>query len=378
MALLTYISVFSGAGGLDLTVRLAMPDARCVCHVEIEAAAAAILASRMEEGSMDAAPIWSDARTFDGLPWRGRVGGVIAGFPCPDYSLAGRRAGISGNHGQLWYDLARIIREVEPDWVFLENVPGILNPHKIKRWRCIGRDLFDRTIWSQYYVPAGIGFVLGDLAEMGLDAEWGCVSAAQVGASHKRERWWAVAKSESGGFGVVRESSGRDGLTVGLGDAVADSGGGFVSVAGRSAASEAVGNTECPRWATTGSGSGLDAGAQSEPRCGDMGDTFGEGLEVGRSERSDDGSEFAAAERAGLPLFAPGPSDPRWADLLVLYPWLRPSLAQAETESAFRGMADGMAGVVADTRADALRAAGNGAVAIAGAVALRELLRRIR
>lgn len=283
-----YISVFSGGGGLDLAVQLAVPKARCVCHVEIEVAAATILASRMAEGSLDEAPIWSDARTFDGRPWRGRVGGIIAGFPCPDYSVAGQRKGITGEHGQLWYPLASIIREVGPSWIFLENVPGILNPHRNKETK-------------EVEYPAGIDFVLGDLAEMGFDAEWGCCAASAVGASHKRERWWCLA----------------------------------------------------------------------------VANTLGAGLEEWRCERGDDGAECAATERASVPFFAPGPSSPDWADLLVRYPWMRPALAQAEAQSVIYRDFDGMAALVADTRTDALRAAGNGAVALAGASALRELLRRI-
>lgn len=356
MALSTYISCFSGAGGLDLAVRLAVSGARCVCHVEIEAAAAALLASRMAEGSLDAAPIWSDARTFDGRPWRGKVGGIIAGFPCPDYSVAGRRAGITGKHGQLWHSLARIIREVEPEWVFLENVPGILNPHKIKRWRCVGRDLFGRPQWSQYRIPAGIHFALGDLAEMGFDAEWGCLSAAAVGASHKRERWWCLAYSARRGLGELRESSGCDGL--------ADGG------------EQAVGDTD-QRNDYRSRGAGATRWREPANYGRTVGNAIGEGLEEWRCERCDDGTECAAAERASVPFFAPGPSDPRWADLLVRFPWLRPALAQAEAQSAIHDDFDGMAQMVVDTRTDALRAAGNGALALAGAAALTELLRRI-
>lgn len=433
MALPTYISCFSGAAGLDLAVRLAMPHARCVCHVEIEAAAAAILASRMEEGSLDAAPIWSDARTFDGRPWRGRVGGIIAGFPCPDYSVAGRRAGIVGKHGQLWHSLARIIREVEPQWVFLENVPGILHPHKIKRWRCVGRDLFGRTQWSQYRIPAGIDFVLGDLAEMGFDAEWGCVSAAAVGASHKRERWWClgvansqgagysacntftirtrkeranfsgngdiVANSARRGLGKLREPSRRDGLADGIGAAVDYATGARCrwreSVESAPTRHEARLRESCGRCDPVGDAerSGCEESITSSgwahatqdtavvddrPRrpVSAVGDSIGAGLEEWRCERGDDGAECAATERASVPFFAPSPSSPDWADLLVRYPWMRPALAQAETECTVRDGFDGLAALVADTRTDALRAAGNGAVALAGAAALRELLRR--
>ena len=171
----TYLSLFSGAGGLDLAVRLAIPRARCVGYVEIEIPAAKILAARMEDGSLDDAPIWSDVRTFPCELYRGRVAGIVGGFPCPDYSVAGKRAGIVGQHGQLWDSMRRVICEVGPQFCFLENVPGILVPH--------GDD----------GPNAGIGYVLGDLAEMGFDAEWVTLPASAVGAPHRRERWFCLA-----------------------------------------------------------------------------------------------------------------------------------------------------------------------------------------
>jgi DNA (cytosine-5)-methyltransferase 1 len=179
--------------------------------VEAEVPAAANLAARIEDGSLDAAPVWSDVRTFDGRPWRGLVDGIIAGFPCPDYSVAGRRAGIVGKHGQLWHDLRRIIGEVQPGWLQLENVPGITVPHKLKRWRWDR----DRHRWSPYVLPAGLWFVLGDLASLGFDAEWGCLSAAEVGASHKRDRWFCLAYRKSRGLGMLRESPERNRLIGG-------------------------------------------------------------------------------------------------------------------------------------------------------------------
>jgi DNA (cytosine-5)-methyltransferase 1 len=207
----TYISFFAGIGGLDLAVRLAVPCARCVCYVEAEVPAAANLAARIEEGSLDDAPVWSDVRTFDGKPWRGIVDGVVGGFPCPDYSVAGKRAGITGKHGQLWNDFCRAIGEILPSWVLLENVPGIVVPHRAARWRWDR----ERQQWSRYVLPAGLWFVLGDLAALGFDAEWGCLSAAQVGAPHKRERWFCLAYREGRGLGMLRQSSKRAGFTGG-------------------------------------------------------------------------------------------------------------------------------------------------------------------
>jgi site-specific DNA-cytosine methylase len=89
------------------------------------------------------------------------------GFPCQDISNAGKRAGIDGERSGLWSEYARIVRELRPRYVLVENVAALL-----------GR---------------GIGRVLGDLAEIGYDAEWHCIPAAAVGAPHIRDRVWIVA-----------------------------------------------------------------------------------------------------------------------------------------------------------------------------------------
>lgn len=153
----------SGYGGFELALR---GIARTVAHVERDAYAAATLVARMEGAQLDRAPIWDDLATFDGRPWRGRVDIVTAGFPCQPFSTAGKRAGVDDDRW-LWPQIARIVGDVGPRYVFLENVPGL--------------------------VRRGLPYVLADLAALGFDAEWGLLSAAAVGAPHKRERWWLVA-----------------------------------------------------------------------------------------------------------------------------------------------------------------------------------------
>ena len=165
----TYISLFSGDGGLDLAVRCALPEARCICFVEREAPAAAILAARMEDGGLEEAPIWSDVTTFPSELFRGRVAGLVGGFPCQDLSVAGRQAGIDGERSGLFFEIVRLVRELESvEWLFLENVPPVLN------------------------FPAGTT-VLGELAKIGFNAEWGTLRASDVGGSHKRERAFVLA-----------------------------------------------------------------------------------------------------------------------------------------------------------------------------------------
>jgi DNA (cytosine-5)-methyltransferase 1 len=161
------ISLCSGVGGLDLGVELATGGAaRVVCHVEREAFAAAILAARMEDEAVAAAPVWSDLRTFDGRPWRGVVDCITAGYPCQPFSFAGGRGGESDPR-HLWPQVARIIAEVEPGIVFCENVGG--------------------------HLSLGFESVRDDLQAMGYRVAAGLFSAAEVGAPHRRERLFILA-----------------------------------------------------------------------------------------------------------------------------------------------------------------------------------------
>uniref|UniRef100_UPI003AE09156 DNA cytosine methyltransferase n=1 Tax=Paracoccus sp. T5 TaxID=3402161 RepID=UPI003AE09156 len=115
------LSLCSGAGGIDLGLTIALPGYRTVGHVERETYAAAILVARMEDAALDHAPVWDDVASFDGRPWRGAVDIVTAGYPCQPFSVAGKRRGAEDPR-HLWPHVARIIGEVEPPFVFLENV----------------------------------------------------------------------------------------------------------------------------------------------------------------------------------------------------------------------------------------------------------------
>ena len=165
------LALFAGAGGGILGGELL--GWRCVCAVEYEPYAASVLAMRQNDGLLPAFPIWDDVRTFDGKPWNGVVDVVSGGFPCQDISGAGTGAGIDGERSGLWKEMARIIGEVRPRYVFVENSPLL-----------VGR---------------GLALVLGDLAKMGFDARWGVLGAHEVGAPHKRERCWVVAYASKNG-----------------------------------------------------------------------------------------------------------------------------------------------------------------------------------
>lgn len=162
------LALFAGAGGGILGGKLL--GWRTVCAVEWDAYARNVLVARQNDGCLDPFPIWDDVQTFDGRPWRGRVDVVSGGFPCQDISAAGKGAGITGARSGMWSHMARIVGEVRPRFVFVENSPVLTS--------------------------RGLGTVLGDLAAMGYDARWGVLGAVNAGAPHKRERIWIVANSE--------------------------------------------------------------------------------------------------------------------------------------------------------------------------------------
>jgi len=182
------LSLFSGAGG-GLLATQHLLGWRAVCYVERDPYCVDVLKQRMADGLLHDAPIWDDCRTFDGKPWRGLVDVISAGFPCQPFSVAGAsKADADDRNGWPW--VARIVREVGPRYVFLENVPGLLAA-------------------SHGY----FGTVLGDLAESGYDVRWACLSAAQCGAPHLRKRLWVraclrVPDASGDGVWVKRERDG--------------------------------------------------------------------------------------------------------------------------------------------------------------------------
>ena len=168
------ISLFSGYGGFELGLKMALGDQyRTVCYVENDPYAQRVLEARMRDGHLDKAPVWDDINTFDGKPWRGRADLVHGGFPCQDLSTAGRRAGLDGDRSGLWWEMLRCVREVGPRYVLIENVAGILT-------------------------GGSAGTVVGELAGLGYDAKWHMLPAAAVGAPHLRWRWWCLAHAKPG------------------------------------------------------------------------------------------------------------------------------------------------------------------------------------
>ena len=174
---------------------------RTVCAVEFDPYARGVLLARQRDGMLPRFPVWDDVRTFDGKPWRGHAQVVSGGFPCTDISAAGQGAGIDGAASGLWLEMARIVCEVRPEFVFVENSPMLTT----------------RGLWR----------VLGDLAALGFDARWGVLGAAATGAPHERERIWIVAHAQGerrGEAGQLRHDEPSQ-WPAGSGEAVHDANG---------------------------------------------------------------------------------------------------------------------------------------------------------
>ena len=163
------ISLCTGYAGIELGLRRVIPALRTVCYVEVEAFACANLVEKIEKGLLDAAPIWTDIKTFDGRPFYKRVHIITAGYPCQPFSVAARRYRKEQDDRNIWLFIKNIIREIRPLLFFGENVAGHLSKG------------FDR--------------VVSDLDEIGYGIEAGLFSAAEIGAPHIRQRLFILAYS---------------------------------------------------------------------------------------------------------------------------------------------------------------------------------------
>lgn len=156
---LTFISLFSGFGGIDLGFESA--GMHCVAQVENNEYASKILAKHWPHVLR-----YGDIRNVKQLP---KADIIAGGFPCQNVSTLGNRVGITGPQSGLWREFARIVCALRPKYVFVENVPDLLR--------------------------RGGSIVFRDLAAYGYDQEWICFPASAVGASHKRNRLAIVAYS---------------------------------------------------------------------------------------------------------------------------------------------------------------------------------------
>jgi DNA (cytosine-5)-methyltransferase 1 len=164
MTRLRVLDLFSGIGGFSLGLERS-GGFETVAFCEIDPFCRRVLANHWPK-----VPCYDDVRVLtaarlaaDGIA----VDVICGGFPCQDLSLAGNRAGLEGARSGLWGEYRRVIGEVLPRFVIVENVPGLLS--------------------------LGMGTVLGDLSALGFDAVWDCVPASAVGAAHQRDRVWLIA-----------------------------------------------------------------------------------------------------------------------------------------------------------------------------------------
>lgn len=163
---LASLDLFSGYGGISLGLR---DYVKPIGYCEIDDYARAILASRISEGELPFAPILRDVKSL-----RGKIGVadiITAGFPCQDISSAGLGAGLGGERSGLFFEIVRLTDEFKPTFVFLENVPAI------------------RT--------RGLREIVRAFTNLRYDCRWTCVSAAELGAPHKRQRWFLLAHANS-------------------------------------------------------------------------------------------------------------------------------------------------------------------------------------
>ena len=172
--MLNGLDLFSGIGGLSLALA---PWVDPFAYCENERYAQSVLLSRMQDGQLPVAPIWDDVCTLVGksLP---RIDILYGGFPCQDISVAGTGKGLAGKRSGLVFELLRLCEETKPAFIFLENVPGI------------------RTRGGEQVGKA--------LAALGYDCRWDIVSALEVGAPHKRERWFLLAHAHGPRLQVPR------------------------------------------------------------------------------------------------------------------------------------------------------------------------------
>jgi DNA (cytosine-5)-methyltransferase 1 len=167
--MLNGLSLFSGIGGIDVALS---GYVRPIAYCEIDPYCQGILLSRMANGSISKAPIWDDIKTLQAIPpFSMFVDIIYGGFPCQGISVAGRGTGLADERSGLFWEIIRLAKEIKPKFIFLENVPAITTRGGLQVVRAI--------------------------AEMGYDCRWCVISAASIGALHRRERWFLLAYSNS-------------------------------------------------------------------------------------------------------------------------------------------------------------------------------------
>lgn len=165
------LSLCAGYGGIERGLEIAGFKHRVVAYVEIEAYAIANLVAKMETGKLVPAPVWTDIKTFNAKPFRGKIDIITGGYPCQPFSSAGQRKG-KDDPRHLWPHIYRIISECRPGTCFFENVEG--------------------------HLTLGFSDVVRDLGRLGYYTTAGIFSAAECGAPHQRKRIFIMADANTG------------------------------------------------------------------------------------------------------------------------------------------------------------------------------------
>lgn len=341
---LNVLGICAGVGGLELGLQLAHgylgKAVRSCCLVEREAAAAASLVASMEAGWLHPAPIWSDARTFDGTAFRGLVDIVTSGDPCQGNSVAGKRLG-----------------ELDDRWLLDRAI-----------------DIFDQTGAPRFFrenVPGNadgqLAVAIPALERLGCRVAVGIFSSAETGNTMRRERLFILAEREDRQRGVGARSE-RECLS--------DAGGCCLAMGsplgrgdGREPQDPGRGSVERASVDRAGGAGVCAMGGPSSPEP--QGQQPGQHHAAGRQVKG--GYPVLSGRAVFPPAVIPGPSDNSgWRALLDRYPEYQPALSQEEAESHLRRGIDAMA-----HRIERLRATGNGVDPVTAAVAylsLSELL----
>lgn len=190
------LHLFAGSGG-GLLADLILGH-EPIAAVEWDPYCCAVLRERAEDGWFPGLRvIEGDIREFDASEYAGRVGLVHAGFPCQPFSVAGKQLG-ADDPRDMWPATLSVIRVVRPEWIMLENVPGLV-------------------AWND---GERVADIIGELASLGYVGSHGVLGADDAGAAHIRKRWWCVAHAK--GRGVVGQVDATR-ASLGCGSDVADS-----------------------------------------------------------------------------------------------------------------------------------------------------------
>jgi DNA (cytosine-5)-methyltransferase 1 len=384
----THISLCSGYGGIDLGLRRVVSNLRTIAYVEIEAFAVANLVEKMEspEEYLDAAPVWTNLKTFNAKPFCNKVDILSSGFPCQPFSQAGQRKGTEDPR-HLFPDIERIILECKPSIVFFENVSGIISA------KYQGEP--DTSVLQH---------VLERLEKMDYTATAGVFSAIECGAPHQRKRVFICGVSNARCDDETTRRQ-REALQEGSNEWDVEGGGGCDARSGLLQKTRCRSRGEVANTDSLGHGGGSGEGCSDGERvvfqgecgrsemgsetqgCSELADTCsqrlqGRQLKGTHSELIEEGCErsHGSTSKCG------GQSRLGWEQEFPSRPeepqhyWEAPrTIGDEEIISAMGGSTHGTANgnILRSCRVDSLRLLGNGVVPIVAAKAFVVLMARL-